>query len=160
VFQIFSLEAVLRQTPLALQLLRLPLQTPLLLLEVSTILSHAYLLSLDELRLPLLGKPLLLHLLLPVPFSLRLPLVHLDLRLPLLCAFLLLTAAQFLLALDREVLLLLFSVVQFLLTLVLRSLPILFKLLLLPLCAFPLLSAQLLTALVGDTFLFVSLVAI
>jgi len=99
-------------------------------------------------------------LLLPVPFSLRLPLVHLDLRLPLLCAFLLLTAAQFLLALDREVLLLLFSVVQFLLTLVLRSLPILFKLLLLPLCAFPLLSAQLLTALVGDTFLFVSLVAI
>jgi len=28
---------------------------------------------------------------------------------------------------------------------------------LLPLCAFPLLSAQLLTALVGDTFLFVSL---
>src|SRR5205807_5476792 len=41
VFQIFSLEAVLRQTPLALQLLRLPLQTPLLFLEVSTILSHA-----------------------------------------------------------------------------------------------------------------------
>src|SRR5438477_367298 len=127
VFQIFSLEAVLRQTPLALQLLRLPLQTPLLLLEVSTILSHAYLLSLDELRLPLLGKPLLLHLLLPVPFSLRLPLVHLDLRLPLLCAFLLLTA-QLLLALDREALLLLFSAVQFLLRLVLRSLPILFKL--------------------------------
>ena len=110
-------------------------------------------------RLPLLGKPLLLHLLLPVPFSLRLPLVHLDLRLPLLCAFLLLTA-QLLLALDREALLLLFSAVQFLLRLVLRSLPILFKLLLLPLCAFPLLSAQLLTALVGDTFLFVSLVAI
>ena len=110
-------------------------------------------------RLPLLGKPLLLHLLLPVPFSLRLPLVHLDLRLPLLCAFLLLTA-QLLLALDREALLLLFSAVEFLLTLVLRSLPILFKLLLLPLCAFPLLSAQLLTALVGDTFLFVSLVAI
>jgi len=108
------------------------------------------------LRLPLLGKPLLLHLLLPVPFSLRLPLVHLDLRLPLLCAFLLLTA-QLLLALDREALLLLFSAVQFLLTLVLRSLPILFKLLLLPLCGFPLLSAQLLTALVGDTFLFVSL---
>jgi len=108
------------------------------------------------LRLPLLGKPLLLHLLLPVPFSLRLPLVHLDLRLPLLCAFLLLTA-QLLLALDREALLLRFSAVQFLLTLVLRSLPILFKLPLLPLCAFPLLSAQLLTALVGDTFLFVSL---
>ena len=107
-------------------------------------------------RLPLLGKPLLLHLLLPVPFSLRLPLVHLDLRLPLLCAFLLLTA-QLLLALDREALLLLFSAVQFLLRLVLRSLPILFKLPLLPLCAFPLLSAQLLTALVGDTFLFVSL---
>src|SRR3989442_1492826 len=40
---------------------------------------------------------------------------------------------------------------------VLRPLPILFKLRLLPLCAFPLLSAQLLTALVGDTFLFVSL---
>jgi len=108
------------------------------------------------LRLPLLGKPLLLHLLLPVPFSLRLPLVHLDLRLPLLCAFLLLTA-QLLLALDREALLLLFSAVQFLLRLVLRSMPILFKLPLLPLCAFPLLSAQLLTALVGDTFLFVSL---
>jgi len=108
------------------------------------------------LRLPLPGKPLLLHLLLPVPFSLRLPLVHLDLRLPLLCAFLLLTA-QLLLALDREALLLLFSAVQFLLRLVLRSLPILFKLPLLPLCAFPLFSAQLLTALVGDTFLFVSL---
>jgi len=90
---------------------------------------------------------------------LRLPLAHLDLRLPLLCAFLLLTA-QLLLALDREALLLLFSAVQFLLRLVLRSLPILFKLRLLPLCAFPLLSAQLLTALVGDTFLFVSLVAI
>jgi len=90
---------------------------------------------------------------------LRLPLVHLDLRLPLLCAFRLLTA-QLLLALDREALLLLFSAVQFLLRLVLRSLPILFKLRLLPLCAFPLLSAQLLTALVGDTFLFVSLVAI
>jgi len=65
--------------------------------------------------------------------------------------------AQLLLALDREALLLLFSAVQFLLRLVLRSLPILFKLRLLPLCAFPLLSAQLLTALVGDTFLFVSL---
>jgi len=87
---------------------------------------------------------------------LRLPLAHLDLRLPLLYAFLLLTA-QLLLALDREALLLLFSAVQFLLRLVLRSLPILFKLPLLPLCAFPLLSAQLLTALVGDTFLFVSL---
>ena len=58
----------------------------------------------------------------------RLPLAHLDLRLPLLCAFLLLTA-QLLLALDREALL----------------------------SAFPVLSAQLLTALVGDTFLFVSL---
>src|SRR3989442_617548 len=68
VFQIFSLEAVLRQTPLARQLLRRQLQAPWLFPEFPTSLSHAWLLWLNEWRLPLPGKPLLLHLLLPVSF--------------------------------------------------------------------------------------------
>jgi len=89
---------------------------------------------------------------------LRLPLVHLDLRLPLLCAFRLLTA-QLLLALDREALLLLFSAVQFLLTLYCAPCRFCSSCR----CCRSARSAALgstLTALVGDTFLFVSLVAI
>ena len=109
---------------------------------------------LDQLRLPLPGKPLLLHL--QGSFTLRLLLVRLDLQLALLRTLLFLTA-QFLVALDRVALLLFLSAIDFLLALILRPLLILLNLPLLLLGSFAFLPVQLLPMLVRETLLFRSL---